>query len=418
MQLNSWFQKVFWILSAGVLLVSCGGVPESRRHDGPRPDAEGALPVAARSVPESDHSPRAYIPRTELGEPVGALERSGAPERYGPSGPDVPSHASEPGEGGPAIVPASAAQPPETRVVPSVEEAIPEARRIRTEAPTDPRTEARTELHEDLVAQVESLVTAHWERISGGLGGDHVPDGRADDGLQAAAHLLAVTFLGEPRPTDLSCLRDAVALAGDPGSPRQYRLLAAACLERIGRPEDAQRIVGEVYAPVRAAPGTILPRALEPSEGERPAAGSGAFRLERVSFATRIEGPGQFTSADAEDLTPGATVYIYGEFRDAAAVLEQADTPGYRRHFSGNLTLLDRGGRVLDTIEFLPRERGAHVSPRPDDLVNFWARFSVPADLSAGPYRVAIHATDVLAGTSAREELQFDGGGQGAQVPR
>jgi hypothetical protein len=264
------------------------------------------------------------------------------------------------------------------------------------------------EAEETLVARIEGIAEARWKAFSGGLGGEGSADQRTEDRLQAAARLLATTFLSERGSSDREALREAVALAADPGSPKEFRLLAAACLERIGMSEDAHRIVGEVGAPTRGATAGVGGLAAQ----------RGVFRLERVAFATRIEGPGQFRAAEEEDLKPGSTIYLYGEFRDAATALQDGDTPSYRRHFSADLTLLDADQRVVESIEFLPREQGAHVSRHPDDLVNFWARLRIPDDPSAGPYRVIVHAKDVLAGICAQEEIQFGDGQRRAHSAR
>ena len=79
----------------------------------------------------------------------------------------------------------------------------------------------------------------------------------------------------------------------------------------------------------------------------------------------------------------------------------------YSREFSGRLRLTDPEGKILDELDFLPPGRGRQDVQDESEAVNFWARYTIPADLSAGKYTVVVTAADLLQKVSAQAQLNF-----------
>ena len=133
--------------------------------------------------------------------------------------------------------------------------------------------------------------------------------------------------------------------------------------------------------------------------------------LSSVVFASKIDGPGQFETIAREKITRGKDVLVYGEFRNFQVTTEQGDRSDkemYARSFRGNLQLTNVNGKVIDELEFLPEGRGRQVVSEPAEPVNFWARYTIPASLESGNYRILIMATDLVGDRHAQAMLDFD----------
>ena len=266
----------------------------------------------------------------------------------------------------------------------------------------------RTPSSAQLVSQLVEASTANFKELSGGLG--QTPDeGREHARIQAAVSLLALSFLAAEPGIDKKVLEEAVqASLGEAGAP-EHRLIAAAYLQRCGMTSDACRIVREFLSTSREAEATAQPLA-GTSSTEDPAEAV-PFQLSRLTFARSIEGPGQFVPAAPGDIHPGKTILIYGEFKNPRSVEQPAvdgnGGPGYYRSFSAYLRVYASTGEEVDHLEFLSKERGSHTSLRPDELVNFWARYRIPADLASGKYRLVVTARDHVGKSTASAELEL-----------
>ena len=155
--------------------------------------------------------------------------------------------------------------------------------------------------------------------------------------------------------------------------------------------------------PVAAAgePKPVLPTpAQSPSaEGDtsKPADTASAFRLVSVTFANEIRGPGDYDPLDNRIFNPGDSVLIYGEFEGFQEEPPEGDEdPTYTRSFSGRLELINNRSKVLDTFTFLNPSRVAYRPQQRTRIVNFWARYRFPEDLSPGTYTVKVQGNDLI----------------------
>lgn len=381
-----------WAILAG-FLVSCGAVPtapERNREEPSEPKASAprsereAMGAVTRALVSAGRAPREASPAAAA---AGAAEEPPAPE---PSAPEPPAPAP----------PAAAADAPEPPAAADRAPAVPPP-------PSDPA--ATRERVEELFGKLAD----EWEalhRILGGRGGDELRGGA----LGTAARLIALSFLADGADLNRELLEDAVALAVDERSAPEYRLLAAAYLQKHGTRDEAARAVSGLCL---AAGESVVPavgRSAAPS-GEAPPPEAGGFRLRKLSFAKKIDGPGRFDPADPGDAGPGKTLLVYGEFEDYRSLAETDPSTGailFRRQFAASLQLIGPDGEELDRLEFLPKDRGIHTSPLAEDTINFWARYRIPATLRSGSYRIRIEAEDAIGGAKARGELHFEVGGE------
>jgi hypothetical protein len=104
-------------------------------------------------------------------------------------------------------------------------------------------------------------------------------------------------------------------------------------------------------------------------------------------------------------------VLIYGEFTNADFEVRPdsspSGAPAHYHSFVAYLQLVTPAGQELDRVDFLPQDRGLHVSRERDEPINFWVRYVVPTELRHGSYRVRIHATDLVAERYATAELEL-----------
>lgn len=195
--------------------------------------------------------------------------------------------------------------------------------------------------------------------------------------------------------------RSLAMLAASRSAPDDVRLLAAAYHAHHGAPEHAREVLAGLFEP-------------EASEQQTTdlavASTNDSFQITGLSFARSIEGPSKFTPATLEEILPGRKVLIYGEFRHFKNEPEGLKGVGttYRRSFSATLRLLSSTGKELDRLAFLPRDRGLQRSQTESEVMNFWAKYQLPADLPPGTYKFVVEAEDILGDASATGELDLE----------
>jgi hypothetical protein len=266
------------------------------------------------------------------------------------------------------------------------------------ETEADPDVDAEDLSYASLVAIVASRLDEDWRSVTGGMGQHETPVERDARRSRVAGRIVAASFLAEDPPARDGALAEALQASRIEGSAPEYRLLAAACLLRAGASDEAWALVRSVADEEPSS--TSPPDSTTVAEGE--------FRLANLAFAKSIDGLGKFVPAAGEDLVPGNAILIYGEFHDGASFLEEGSNgegDRYRRSFSASLAVVSADGVEIDTLDFLPESRGSQTSEGPTDPVNFWARYTIPADLAPGPYRVRIRGTDVLGDSEASAEI-------------
>ncbi len=285
---------------------------------------------------------------------------------------------------------------------------------------------------EELIRELLLRKLKQWESQAGGYShASHLaPDGEEQ---RLARDLVTLSFLSGGRPLDETGLEAAAMTLGATGD-REDLLRAALALQQLGRTGESREILlrltgedeGDSEPPqvgrretARAA-GTIetietAAAAAAPASIAVPEAaalsGTPAFELVSVTFASRIDGPGDFVAMPAEAIQPGKEILVYGEFAGFRTIeqrTEAGDQPTHSRAFSASLRLQDAERNVLEELKFLPPSRGRQAVHDPGEAVNFWARYQIPDTLSAGRYQIVINAEDHLGGQSATAELSFE----------
>ena len=161
-----------------------------------------------------------------------------------------------------------------------------------------------------------------------------------------------------------------------------------------------------------AAPGTVagpevaLPptpaQASSAKETSAPVDTEAAFRMVSVTFASEIQGPGDYKPLGNRVFNPGDHVLIYGEFEGFEEEPPRTkEDPTYTRSFSGRLKLVNDRSEVLDTFTFLNPSRVAYRPQQRTRIVNFWARYRFPEDLPPGTYKVNVEGSDLIGGNEA-----------------
>jgi hypothetical protein len=243
-----------------------------------------------------------------------------------------------------------------------------------------------------LVEEIRKRLTTQWSALSGGLGETSAPDART----KLARRLVALTFLLEDRQAEDPHFEEALAYARAQDGEATGQLLVAAYLSEAGRLEEARDLIRKLFGL---------------DQGTRVIAPSEPFVLSNVNLARSIEGPGQFVPAAPIDIAPGKAVLLYGEFENFLSICEE---PGderestYRRCFSASLKLISASGKEVDYLNFLPESRGVHVGSAPVEIVNFWARYRIPAALKSGKYTLVVEGKDVLGEKSASASLELE----------
>ena len=235
-----------------------------------------------------------------------------------------------------------------------------------------------------------------------------------EDRLDAARNLITLSLLSSDQcDANPTVLRSAAGkLESSPES--DDRILATLAFQKLGRSNKVYALLQDISETEPATSQSESNAQPQPAaaieEVEQKESPRDEFRLASVTFATKIDGPGKFEAVSASQLEPGRDVLIYGEFENFLTVRTQddpGDQPIYSREFSGRLRLTDPEGKILDELDFLPPGRGRQDVQDESEAVNFWARYTIPADLSAGKYTVVITAADLLQKVSAQARLNF-----------
>ena len=231
---------------------------------------------------------------------------------------------------------------------------------------------------------------AEMERAGDRINGDAV------DRWSTLRDGLAIGLLRPDHGAD-ELIGSIATLASSMAAPDDLRLLAAAYLAHHGGMHAAKEAAAGVFEVTGADPSPLS------------AVGT-VFRIEGLSFARSIEGPGKFIPASVDEIVPGRKALLYGELRGFRNEPEGLKGVGstYRRSFSGLLRLLNGAGKEVDRLEFLPEARGLQRSQSEAEVTNFWAKYNLPADLSPDTYRIIIDANDLLGRSSATAELTFE----------
>ena len=269
-----------------------------------------------------------------------------------------------------------------------------------------------------LVTELDGRLREHLEDATGkeekpDEGADGAPDGnaleRGEERRAVLQGLVALSFL-KPRRQLLGILPGAVeALRRVEREDLESRLLAAAFLQRAGLTGARDDLLTETFG---LAGGETTGR-MSGTDVPSSAGKTGAFRLERLTFASRIESFRRYTVRPS-DFVPGEKTLIYGEFAGFHERREQGDGKSEGRdgssplHFSrlrGTFRLLDANGELLHSGTFLSAERGRMSSRKPRERINFWASYRLSGELSAGDYRLRVIAEDLEGHQQAAADL-------------
>jgi len=265
-----------------------------------------------------------------------------------------------------------------------------------------------------LLEEIYRRLEDDWEASAGGLGPSGEPSAadRVEDHAQASRRLIALGLLLEDRGVSgealraREALRSALAFATAKDAAPEDRLLAATYWIQTGRLEEAAAILEDLF-PRPPLPARAVGDAVPPQTPEAPGLQS-SFHLASLALARSVDGPGKYLPAAADSVSPVKTILIYGEFRSFRALREVGEDdaqPVYRRSFAASLRLLTAAGAQVDALHFLPEGRGVQVAENQDDMVNFWARYTIPEDLESGQYKIVIDGRDLIGGSSASAEL-------------
>jgi len=217
---------------------------------------------------------------------------------------------------------------------------------------------------------------------------------------QASVQIIALSFLGESVDEDTDSTRQALDAAASESANETQRLLARAYAAYSGEATETGEGPHLVHS--------ILKEHQDPNEADQAPAAA-PFKVDRLSFAESIAGPGKFTPLN-KTVAPGSEVLVYGEFHNFHSVEEVDENQDifYRREFEASLSLFSEAGEQIDGLEFLPRKRGRQLTASRSELMNFWALYRIPTDLRTGRYKIAVDAQDLISSRSASAELWFE----------
>jgi hypothetical protein len=220
---------------------------------------------------------------------------------------------------------------------------------------------------------------------------------------KASVEIIALSFLGESVDADTDLTRQALEAATSESADETQRLIAQAYATHFGTARES----GDALT--HLAHSTLKKGQDNEEAGTSPAVAPAPFKIDRLSFAESISGPGNFTPLE-EAVAPGREVLVYGEFRNFHSVkeIDQNQEVFYRRAFEATLSLFSEVGEEIDGLEFLPRKRGRQLTASRSELMNFWALYRIPAHLRAGRYKIAVNAQDLIGSSSASAELWFE----------
>ena len=250
---------------------------------------------------------------------------------------------------------------------------------------------------EELYNEVSKRVLAQWVVFAS--------KATAPTPGDTANRVLALALLLDASDSEFTlsetALEEALQVSSQSKAPTPSRLLAAAVIAAKGRKNWMQVVEG--ISPQEKRRRRVTAEPDEPQDGQ-----GGAFAIRSLSFARSVKGAGDFTSLPATRVESGRPVLIYGEFFNYQTAAAKVRSAGYHCSFSASLQLVDESGTVKDTLEFLLAGEGEQRVKQRNTLVNFWAKYDVPAELPHGRYRIIVKATDILAGREARETLEFE----------
>ncbi len=281
---------------------------------------------------------------------------------------------------------------------------------------------------EELVRELLLRKLKRWENQAGGYShaSNLTPD---NDEQRLARDLVTLGFLADSRELDGTSL-EAAAMTLSTTGDREDLIRAALTLQQLGKTAASddilRRLAGEKLDQDTEAPEaeaeavaiadeptaeTAEPAATTPIPVASTPSETSTFELVSVTFASRIDGPGDFVAMPAAAIQPGKDVLVYGEFsgfRTLESPAEAGAQPTHSRAFSANLRLENAEMNILEELKFLPPSRGRQVVDEPGEAVNFWARYEIPDDLDSGQYQIVITAEDHFGGQSAKAELSFE----------
>lgn len=203
-------------------------------------------------------------------------------------------------------------------------------------------------------------------------------------------------------------------LASKPGAGDDERLRLALLLASAGELEEAEKIT----ASMKSSGGKLAPylelflkrqlgehkeasKALAAlQEEERKAVG---FVIERAELCARVRRFRDYAVADSERVAPGGVALLYVEPRNFST---RVDGERHTLHLKYEWKLFDDRSTEVP----VPAWDGADEAQKEDRLSTLGPirefyqsfRLPLPANLAAGPYRVKVTVTDVVAGKSDR----------------
>ncbi len=271
---------------------------------------------------------------------------------------------------------------------------------------------------DDLVREVDRRLVARWNE------GATDPDLYFCGPDEQAQRLAALSFL-KPEGDSTGVPKDVIdALLREEGLTTQYRLLAAAYLERAGAIEERDAVLDDIFFGLYDGPRQTARAAAGPPGGDehriRPVTAAldhleaalsrgekAGFRLRDVAFTEEINALGDYRRLESYHFVAAQEALVYGEFVGFRERIDerQSDERVYCRKFTATLTLVDASGETVDSGTFLNAEQGTSVSKTPEKRLNFWAQYRFPADLTPGDYRLLIEATDLEGSERAQFEL-------------
>ena len=268
----------------------------------------------------------------------------------------------------------------------------------------------------DLVRELLLRTLKRWEAHAGGFS-DAARLSADDEEQELARGIVTLSFLSDEASLDKASLEAAAGALSASGN-REDLIRAALGLQQLGKKDESDEILRRLTngGPEEKSgsgegkrEGSI---ADPPAESAAVSTTPPSFELVSVSFASRIDGPGDFVAMPKEAIQPGKDVLIYGEFTGFRTVATETDSgdrpPLHSRAFSATLQLLDADTNELEVLDFLPRSRGRQSVENREEPVNFWARYRIPQNLDRGRHTILITAEDHLGSQTAKTELSFD----------
>jgi hypothetical protein len=142
---------------------------------------------------------------------------------------------------------------------------------------------------------------------------------------------------------------------------------------------------------------------------EREARGKPQFRVEGVCFCEKVVGFRAVVPVARPAFAAGDRVTIYGEFQGMA--VRSAPGGQSEQQMQIFLSVLDEGGKTVDTVEFLGRDAGtrrlaAHEGSETRSY--FVGEYALPASLRPGRYQLRLSATDLVAQAETQAVISLE----------